>query len=532
MLHMANKIKNMTSIKLILQHLTNGYSQRKVAQMLKVHRKVVKDYLVIITLEGYSPKSALALTDEQLGSLITKHKPRASKLKAKEQYLDLSKEQETIKSELCRTGVTRKLLWQEYKDKYEHFYSYTQFCRYIKQYRLLGKATMRFEHIMGAVLQLDFAGDKLHIVDKNTGELITCEVLIGTLPFSNYSIAVAVPSQKQTDFVNGINYILHHLGGVPKEIKIDNLKSGVIKPDRYEPNFNNLLEQLSLHYNTHLKATRVAKPKDKPSVEGQVNYVYTKVYAELRNEVIHSIEELNIAIHNKMQKAHSENFQGKDYSRQDLFMQEKKHLDILPNTTFEVVIARTAKVKYNCHVCLGEDKHEYSVPYTYIGQDVQIQYNNNTVQIFSKTLVKIAHHIRNKKLYGYTSLKEHMPPAHQGYSDSMKQTAQYYLTQAKTIGTYTHQYIVKLLQSKAIIEQTYESCKGLLRLAGTYGNSRLEKACEIVKDENINSYKIAKNILINKQDLYWGEGQHLPPSATSTNIPPTHNNQRGPTYYN
>jgi transposase len=487
--------------------------------------------VAIFESEGYEINKAFSLSDDELIALIHKHKGRGNKHKCEKKYIDLSNEQAYIKKELARTGVTRKLLWQEFKDKFEEFYSYTQFCRYVKQHQLLSNASMRFTHKMGDVLQLDFAGDKLYLIDKDTGELIACEVLIGTLPFSNYSVALALPSQKQQDFIYGISYILNKLGGVPQSIKIDNLKSGVIKPDRYEPKFNNLLQQLSLHYNTNLQAARVAKPKDKPSVEGQVNYVYKKVYAKLRNEVFHTLEQLNEAICSKMNEAYIENFQGKDYSRQDLFKQEQEQLGILPNTAFDVIISRQAKVKNNCHVCLGEDRHEYSVPYQYISQEVQIQYNRSAVQIFDKAFNKIAQHVRNKKPYGYTTLKIHMPPAHQAYSDSLKQTAQYYLSQANNIGTNTHQYVFKLLHSKSIIEQTYESCKGLLLLAKTYGNARLESACKMVKDEDINSYKIAKNILANKQDIYWGNGQQHPPSASTTVIPSAHDNQRGATYY-
>jgi transposase len=531
MLQMANKIVEMNTIKLILQYLANGYSQRKAATEAKVHRKVVRDYLAIIHKESYTLSEAIALSDEQLGSIVHKHKSRSSKHKEDKKYIDLSNEQAHIKLELTRTGVTRKLLWQEYKAKNEEFYSYTQFCRYIKRHQLLSNVSMRFTHQMGDVLQLDFAGDKLHIIDKHTGEIIYCEVLIGTLPFSNYSVAIALPSQKQQDFIDGISYILKKIGGVPQSIKMDNLKSGVIKPDRYEPQFNNLLVQLSLHYNTNLQAARVAKPKDKASVEGQVNYVYKKLYATLRNQVYHTLEQLNEAISGKMNEAYVQNFQGKDYSRQDLFIQEQKQLGLLPNIAFEVVTTRQAKVKNSSHICLGEDKHEYSVPYQYIGQDVQVQYNKSVVQIFDKAFIKVAQHARNKKPYGYTTLKEHMPPTHQAYADSLKQTAQYYLKQAENIGTHTYQYVLKLLHSKAIIEQTYESCKGLLGLAKKYGNTRLEKACEMVKDEAINSYKIANNILLNKQDIYWGGGQDQPPSASTTVSPATHNNQRGATYY-
>ena len=528
---MANKILGMNTIRKVLQQLERGKSHRSIYKEIGVHRNATKSYCLILTEEKMSYTAALALNDEELMAMVQRHKSRSSKLKD-DRYQTLSMLQSDLEKELSKVGVTRKLLWEEYINSNPGGYSYTQFCRHYKQYNLLQHATMPFKHLQGKTLQLDFAGDKLSYINKDTGEIIYCEVLVGTLPFSSYSVAVVLANQQQQEFVHGINIILKKLGGAPQEIKIDNLKSGVIKPDRYEPEFNNLLLQLSTHYNIHLSAARVRKPKDKASVENTVCQVYRNVHATLRHVNFYSIEQLQEAVMQKMEVFNNKPMQNKNTSRQEQFAIEKIQLQPLPTEPFEVVYSRIAKVKNNCHITLGLDKHEYSVPYQYIGQEVQLQYTTTTVQVYNKRFEKIAHHQRTKKPYDYTTLAAHMPPKHQAYHDSLSNTAQYYLNQASQIGTHTHTYILKLLQSKTIEQQTYESCKGLLRLAKMYTASRLEKACEMVSNEqHIRSYKIAKNILENKMDIRIGDGQYPSPSATSSIVPPIHNNQRGATNY-
>lgn len=86
-------------------------------------------------------------------------------------------------SELKKTGVTRQLLWQEYKTSNPAGYGYTQFCEYLNQERSLRGVTMHLEHSPGETLQVDFAGKKLYYMDTHTGECKACPVVVCVLPF-------------------------------------------------------------------------------------------------------------------------------------------------------------------------------------------------------------------------------------------------------------------------------------------------------------------------------------------------------------
>ena len=91
---------------------------------------------------------------------------------------------------------------------------------------------MVLDHKPAKRLYIDFAGKKLHYVDKSTGALIECQVFVACLPFSDYCFAMAVPSQPTEDFLCALSRCLHHLGGVPLALAPDNLKTVVVKANR------------------------------------------------------------------------------------------------------------------------------------------------------------------------------------------------------------------------------------------------------------------------------------------------------------
>lgn len=120
---------------------------------------------------------------------------------------------------------------------------------------------------------------------------------ICSLPsFSDYNFAMAVPSQRIAEFLHALGCCLQHIGGTPKVLVPDNLKSAIIKADRYEPDVNRLLEDFVNHYNITVVPTRPGKPRDKALVENQVKLIYNRVYARLRNRQFFSLDALRSAL--------------------------------------------------------------------------------------------------------------------------------------------------------------------------------------------------------------------------------------------
>lgn len=513
------------SIRQILRRLQQGESQNHIAKEVGVHKRSIRSYKALFESEGYSLEEAIALPEEKFVSLINVHKPRETTQTGK-RIVVLEANREYYIRELKRTGVTAKLLWEEYLGQNPAGYGYSQFAFHISRFQQEKKLSMPQDHQAGEFLQLDFAGDKLHYIDEETGEKVEVEVLVATLPFSGYSLALALPSQKQTDFVSGVNWMIKQLGVLPQALKTDNLKSGVIKSDRYEPTFNTLLSQLSEHYGMVLKAARPGKPKDKPHVENSVAQVYRHVHARIRDEEFFSLKALNLAMVEQMRQMNQALFQGREYSRCDMFEEERKQMRPLPDMAFEVIGQSSAKVQNDYHVFLGIDKHKYSVPYTYYKQQVSIQYTQTLVRIYNSKNECIATHERVRSAHKHSTHKEHMPPNHKAYHDQLQWSGQHYVNEAEKIGSFTKMYMEKLLKSKPYEQLSYDSCKGLLSLKRNFHHEDIEKACEQYAALNVASYKPVKNLLEKRREETFGKEGALMPAAPTTITSFTHHNLR------
>jgi hypothetical protein len=301
--------------------------------------------------------------------------------------------------------------------------------------------------------------------------------------------------------VPALNRSVEYLGGVPKVTLTDNMKQVVTQANRYEPSFTLLAEQWSVHYNTCLKATRPAKPKDKPSVEKSVHLSYQRINAKMRNETFYSLSGLKQRVLELLEEFNNRPMFKQLVSRRDRFINdEKPTLRELPAEPFTLKYRTKAKVKPNYHVILGEDWHQYSVPHQYIGQEVIIVYDEQEVEIFIGKMQRIAVHRRDLRRNGYTTLAEHMPESHRRYKEQKGWTEEDFTIRASRIGEQTEIAIHRLLSSKSFIEQTYDGCLGVLRLGTKYGNERLEAACKRANIGNTINYKTIHNILKNNLD--------------------------------
>ena len=190
---MAKNPISMTQIKRIIQLKSEGLSKLKISQKLGIHRKTIDDYLLKLKIPGKNYQDLLQYKEEELASIVynTKntHQPDGRLDNLKSQFASYTKQ-------LTMPGVTRRLLWEEYKLARPDGYGYTQFCEHFARYNKRNKATMHFDHRPGEYLQVDFAGKSLHIVDQETGEIIPCPVLICVLPFSSYPYIEALSLTK------------------------------------------------------------------------------------------------------------------------------------------------------------------------------------------------------------------------------------------------------------------------------------------------------------------------------------------------
>lgn len=517
---MANKSINMVQIRRILQLHNSGTSRLQIATGLQMHRKTVTDYLNKFEASGKTCDELLALNDQALSDIVFS-KPAPTK---DFRFDILFKQFPYLVSELKKAGVTRSLLWEEYLAEQPDGYRYTQFCEHLSQYCKQNRATMHFSHVPGDCLQIDFAGKKLRYIDRETGEIIQCPVLVCTLPFSNFSYVEALPAAGGPHLFAAMNRCLEFLGGVPKNILSDNMKQYVIKNSRYEFTFQELAAQWAVHYNTNLDAARPRKPKDKPSVENSVYVSYLRIYSKLRNRELFSLKELNMNIMELLSNFNGKAFQKLPGSRLERFLNEEKQLlKQLPAESFNVKYRTSAKVQMNYHVILGEDRHQYSVPYQNIGKQTSIVYDQDTVEIYIG-MQCIAQHRRGMKRNSYTTYAEHMPQNHLRYHETRGWDAEYFLAAATKIGSRATAVFRHVLDSRDFVEQSYKACLGLKRLAEIYTNERFEAACERALKGAWVNYTVIKNILEKNLDKQTD-------AQMSLFFIPKHDNIRGPEAY-
>lgn len=519
---MANRTINMVKIRRIIQLLLAGSSERSISAQVQVNRKTIRRYIECIEKKQAIDASLLAMNDQELHQLV--YIP-PEPIKPDNRHDGLKNYFPYFQAEIKSPGVTLKTLWEEYKEAHPEGYGYSQFCFHISEHERVSKATMNLTHRCGDVLQVDFAGKTLSVVDRNTGEVNECPVLVCVLPFSGKTYVEALPSAGQEHLFNALSRCLRYFGGVPNNVLSDNMRQVVTHNNRYEFTFTDLAEQWSAHYNTNLIATRPRKPKDKPSVENGVWLTYMRIYAKLRHEEFYTIGSLNARVQEHLEQLNEKHFQGKGYSRQDKFMQEEKEsLKPLPDDDFVVRHVTTGKVQMNYHVIVGENRHQYSVPYQHIGKQARIIYDQQNVEIYIGT-ERVASHRRSYQAYGHTTLAEHMPPRHLKYKQTQGWDADYFMSCAKEIGPFAEIIFSRVLASKEFIEQTYNACIGLKRLAVKYGNERFEAACQRANEASRINYGLIKNILKNKLDGKIDRQLNL-------FVTPEHDNIRGPqTYY-
>ena len=537
---MANTVKTMQQIRMMLQQLHKGISHRRIARSLNISRNTVKQYVDRFLASSFSYQELLGLEDEALSALVYKPENGIATSEAAlsggpgypgppesaNRPSDFENRVSYFLEELGRKGVTRMLLWQEYIGQNPDGYRYTQFCERLSRHQQLRQASMHFEHQPGQVVMVDFAGDMLGYVNIDTGEWIRCPVFVAVLPFSGYGYVCALANATIPQVVSALNQCLAFFNGVPQAVKCDNMRQMVSKSCRYEPVFTEVFNQWALHYNITLTAARVGKPKDKAHVENLVRVTYQRIYAPLRNQTFKSLGALNRGIRHQLGLHHQALLQRKNYSRSQCFLlHEQPVLSTLPTSPFQLRHSVQAKVQKNYHVTLGEDWHHYSVPYQYIGKTLHVNYDTDVVEIFHQHQ-RIALHTRSFKKHGYTTMKEHMPEGHRKFFEARGWDQDYFLAQAQKIGPSVHQYLTLVLGARLFTEQTYNTCLGLIRLGKTYGPQRLENACKRALSGSRYTYRVVADILANNLDQ-----QPLQHQQTELFRTPEHDNIRGKENY-
>jgi len=510
---MKSKLTMRKISEILRQKYELNRSYREIGRSLNISISTVGDYLARAKLAGISWPLAEDLTEEILhAKLFLPSIKQGQKDRPMPDW-------EWVHKEVRRKGVTLGLLWREYRETHADGICYSQFCYHYQQYAKTIAPVMRQMHKGGEKCFVDYAGMTVPWLDVTTGEVHYAQIFVGALGASQYVYAEATKSQKIPDWTASHVRMLENFEGVPEIIIPDNLKSGVQKAHRYDPNINPNYQCLSEHYGFAIVPARSVKPRDKAKVESAVGCVERQILAPLRHHTFTSIAEINLAIKERLTTFNQQSMQKMKVSRRELYESlDKPVLKALPLERYQQSEWKSAKVHIDYHVVF--DFHYYSVPYSYIHQPVEIRSTATTLECFYKGK-RIALHTRSYVRYGYTTLTEHMPEAHRVHAEWTPERMRRW---ANKIGPQTAAFIEQMILSRPFPQQAYRACLGLLRLGQRYGEDRLEKACAKGLKVGISRYQQVEKMLINKVED--STAAHV-----DNKLLPRHTNVRGPEYY-
>ena len=277
-----------------------------------------------------------------------------------------------IHQELKRKGMTKQLLWEEYTQQYPNrCYSYSQFCDLYRAWSRRQKRSMRQLHRAGEKCFVDYCGPTVPIISPTTGEVRPAQVFVAVLGASNYTYVEATYSQSLPDWLHSHVRAFEFFGGTPALVVPDNLKSGVSKACRYDPDLNPSYQQLAEHYQLAVMPARPYKPQDKSKAEVGVQIVERWILARLRHHSFFSLAELNQCIRALLEELNAKPFKQLPGNRQQAFEQlDRPALRALPRHPYCYVAIKPVKVNIDYHV--QYQQHHYSVPHQYVGEQLEL----------------------------------------------------------------------------------------------------------------------------------------------------------------
>jgi transposase len=493
-------------------------SEREIARSCRLARSTVGEYLRRFQVVGCSWPLPAEVDEATLEAQLFPPPPQVPR--ADRPVPDWA----GIHHDLRRPGVTLFLLWQEYKASHPTGYQYSQFCNRYHQWVGQVDVVLRQAHRPGEKLFVDYAGQTVAVVERDTGVVRQAEIFVAVLGASNYTYVEATWTQGLADWVMAHVRAFQFFGGCPAIVIPDNLKSGVTKPCRYEPDLNPTYAEMAAYYGVAVIPTRVRRPRDKAKVEVGVQVVERWLLARLRNMTFFSLAELNHTLRQWLTDLNSRPFKKLTGCRRSLFEElDQPALQPLPATPYTFAEWRKARVNIDCHVEV--DGGYYSVPYRLLRQPVEVRLAATTVEVFYQSQ-RVASHPRCHRKGQFVTVKEHLPPPHQAYLDW---TPERLIRWAAQTGPATARLVETILTSRPHVQQGFRACLGILRLGKSYGTARLEAAAHRALALGATTYKSVESILKHGLDQQPLPAAAATPAASSSS--PPHANLRGPDYY-
>lgn len=502
------KIREMLRLRFSLNR-----THKEIACACDISSSTVSDCLARCRREGLAHWPIADCTDDELERRIYRVDP----CKAPERP---APDWAWVHKELRRRDVHVSLstLWNEYRAANPNGYEYSWFCHEYADWKAILEPVMRQTHRAGQATFVDYAGDKMPVVDAISGEVSLTEIFVAALGASNYTFCEATWSQNSASWLESNTRMVEFFGGVSETMVPDNLKSGVTKACFYDPELNPAYREWAKHYGTAVLPARKRRPQDKAKVENAVLVVERWILAKLRDRTFYSLDDLNQAISELLAELNRRPFQKLPGSREQMYLElDKPALRPLPLRRYEPAEWKRASVHLDYHIQV--DGNYYSVPYGFVRERVEVRLTSMVVEILHGEK-RIACHQRSYATGAPITLEEHMPPNHREVASWSPNVMR---RRAAKIGRHAQALVEGIMERKEHPEQGIRASLGILSLCKAFGQAKVESACERALSYQAFSYKSVRNIL--EKGLEKG----VPPGAPP--VPIDHENVRGADHY-
>jgi len=471
--------RHVNEIREMIHQFRQRQSLHEISRAMCLARNTVRKYLRVAQEHGFLDSSKPLPDVQALGSLLgpppmPRHmrstvEPFAEQVEA---LLDANVEMQTI--------------WQRLREDYGYTGSYSSVRRYVDRVRpKQPEAVCRIETEPGEEAQVDF-GSAGAQWDPKTGRRRKAWAFVMTLSWSRHQYVEFVFDQTIPTWVACHERAFAWFGGVVRRVVIDNLKAGVIVARLHDPVLGEPYRRLAQHYGFVISPNRPGTPRHKGKVESGVHYVKRNFLAgrtfadlECMNErVRHWVMEVaGPRTHGTTQEAPLARFHRT----------EREALQPLPESPFDPIVAYRCKVHHDCHVVV--DGRYYSVPYRWIGEQVDVYVGRRVVEIYRGMELIATHPVAKAKGERQTRT-EHYPEGKRAYLDNPPERCR---ERAAQVGESCAQVVETLLSDR--VQDRLRSVQALLRLQERVGVERLEKACQRALYYGDPSYRRVKTIL-------------------------------------
>jgi hypothetical protein len=212
------------------------------------------------------------------------------------------------------------------------------------------------------------------------------------LSHSRKAYSEAVYRQTTEDFIRCIENAIHHFGGAPQTLVIDNLKAAVTTADWFDPELNPKIQSFCAHYDTVILPTKPRTPRHKGKVERGVDYVQENA---LKGRTFTSLADQNR--HLLDWETHVADTRIHGTTREQVRRPSSARSRRCVRCRWRASRASTeAKRKVNRDGHVEVDKAYYSAPPEYVGRTVWVRWDSRVVRIFNGRFEQIAIHARNE----------------------------------------------------------------------------------------------------------------------------------------